>query len=548
MSVATLVPPPLSEVEFALEREWCYRSFARFVQRFWDIIEIGTPLSWGWHLQAVCDHLQAVDEGVFNKLIICIPPRFAKSTIVSCLWPAWTWLHRPYIRSLFGSYDEKLTFRDSIRCRDIIRSKLYQKMFNPDWQLRSDVNSMGHFSNTMHGSRKTYYIGSARKTGWGGNYVIVDDPLSAENRFDARIKADVIDTWEKVMSTRANRSRHYAFVIIMQRLADDDLVGFLIRKYGEQYVQLVLPIEFDPSRRCETPIFRDPRTEPGELLAPDYFSQSVVDDIKFTLGEVDFSAQYQHLPYPLTGNIFKLEYLQFWKFSDVSQIIELHYNNGKVELVHVNNLWRFLSADLAVGEDKTNDSTSIGHWGVTKAGELLLLYREKFRESAPKVIERLKGIYSIGHFGKTPPTRVCIEANGLGKPIAQHASAAMLPVEEIHVHKDKSSMSASAVTRMANGMIFLPSYETYPWVREMVEELLAFPGGAHDDDVSMISIASNSLFEVREGSPRSAVSSPNNKPRIDVNKLQCDMSKHGLFGSGNGNGNVIGNGIDYGRR
>lgn len=538
-----LLPPSIEDAEFCLEAERCRRSLAYFVRKFWHVIEPGVPLIWGWYLDAICDHLQAIDEGLFNRLIICIPPGFAKSLLVSVFWPAWTWLRMPHIRSLFGSYDERLTYRDSIKCRDVIKSKLYQDLFKPEWQLRADVNSMGYFSNTVHGSRKTYYIGSRKKTGWRGNYVIVDDPLSAEDRYDPRIKAEAIDSWEKVLSTRPNRSYHYAFVVVMQRLAEDDLAGYLIEKYGDKYVQLILPTEFDPSRRCETPIFRDPRTEPGELLAPDFFPSSSVAEIKFTLGELDYVAQYQHLPHPLGGNRFKQEYIQFWNFTDVQSIIELHYRSGRTDLFNLNHLYRFMSVDFAASEKTTSyrsggssgpsdpDSTSIGHWGVTHYGELILLYREKFQREDPYIIERLKAIYSMGNFGRTPPIAVYAEDNGLGKPLAQHAQSEGLPVEFVNVHKDKIVMSSSAVIRMRGGQIFLPSYDTYPWVHELIKELLSFPGGRHDDDVSMISIASLSLFEVRSGTPRSISTIPNNKPRINASRFQSNIT----------DGNVIGN-------
>src|SRR5208282_3475300 len=348
---AIWLPPTHEDIELEREAELCRRDFSRFVKRFWSIIEPGVELIWGWHLDAICSHLQAIDEGIFNHLIICIPPGFAKSTLVSVLWPAWSWLHRPWLRSLFGSYDEKLTYRDAVRCRDVIRSKLYQKLFRPDWQLRSDVSSMGFFANDMHGARKTYYIGSSHKTGWRGNYIIIDDPLSAEDRYDVLVKNNVIESWDKVLSTRINQHQHHAFVVIMQRLATDDLVGYLISKYGNKYVKVILPVEFDPSQRCETPIFRDPRTAKGELLAPEFFPQARVDEAKETLGAVDFAAQYNHAHYLLGGDRFNDQYFQFYKYSTVShKILELYHRSGKVDYIRVRTCQRFLSVDFAASE------------------------------------------------------------------------------------------------------------------------------------------------------------------------------------------------------
>src|ERR1700733_9951275 len=233
----------------------CRLSLYEFTKEFWSIIEPGKPFIDGWHVRAICDHLQAVSEGKFRNLIICLPPGFAKSTLVSVMWFCWTWVDRPYIRALFGSYDEKLTYRDSGKCRDILVSKKFQKLFHPEWRIDKDSASL--FSNTFYGNRKTYYMTSRKKTGWRGEYLIVDDPLSAEDRYDKNIKKQVVDTWDSTLWTRVNKTGHYAFVVIMQRLAEDDLVGHILEKYGDDYIQLILPNEYVSKRKCITPIYED---------------------------------------------------------------------------------------------------------------------------------------------------------------------------------------------------------------------------------------------------------------------------------------------------
>ena len=47
------------------------------------------------------------------------------SLLVSVFWPAWEWVNQPGIRGQFGSYDEGLAIRDSVRTRDLITSEWY---------------------------------------------------------------------------------------------------------------------------------------------------------------------------------------------------------------------------------------------------------------------------------------------------------------------------------------------------------------------------------------------------------------------------------------
>lgn len=66
-------------------------SLAGFIREAWHILEPDQPLVWNWHLDAICQHLEAVTDGKITRLLINIPPGTSKSLIVSVLWPAWEW-------------------------------------------------------------------------------------------------------------------------------------------------------------------------------------------------------------------------------------------------------------------------------------------------------------------------------------------------------------------------------------------------------------------------------------------------------------------------
>jgi hypothetical protein len=42
------------------------------------------------------DQLEAVTAGEIKRLLINMPPRYAKSTCVSIMWPTWVWAREPF--------------------------------------------------------------------------------------------------------------------------------------------------------------------------------------------------------------------------------------------------------------------------------------------------------------------------------------------------------------------------------------------------------------------------------------------------------------------
>jgi predicted phage terminase large subunit-like protein len=64
-------------------------------------------------------------------------------------------------------------------------------------------------------------------------------------------------------------------------------------------------MRYDPSRRCETPWFTDPRTRDGELLFPERFPEAQVAELEKTLGSYASAGQLQQRPAPRGGGLFK---------------------------------------------------------------------------------------------------------------------------------------------------------------------------------------------------------------------------------------------------
>jgi predicted phage terminase large subunit-like protein len=477
----------------AVDAEKLRRSFRYFISKFWETANPQKPYIDSYHVHAVADHLQAVTEDQIFKLSITIPPGHGKSLLTSVLWPAWEWSHSPTLQSLFLSHDPALSSRDSVRCRMIIESDLYQNIFNPDWTFRSDQNEKTYYVNTKLGSRFSYGYNSSKITGWRGDKIVIDDPLSIKDRYNNLVKSECSDIFKTTLTSRVNDRTRAKCVIIMQRLAENDLVG-VTREMGD-WENLKLSSEFHPEKRYFTKIgWTDWRHKEGELLFPQLFPRSEIEKIKTVeLTHEEYSAQHDQEPIPQGGARFKQHTFGRWEFTDASQqFVRLTSSlTGESRNLPFGLLTFFVSVDSAVGEKKTNDYTVYVVWGRFPSGEYIVINRIKERMSEPESIRTAKSLIANFRPGGRTISWFAVESNGVGKPLIQNMQEYGIPVVEVCVHTDKEAMSTSAIVMYENGRIYHPVRAS--WLGDFEKNLTDFPFGEHDDDVSSVSIGAESL-------------------------------------------------------
>jgi predicted phage terminase large subunit-like protein len=290
------------------------QSFAEFVKMAWTVIEPGTPLKWNWHLDAMCAHLEAISRGRLKpRLIINVPPGSSKSTIVTVLWQAYEWgpLGKRHHRFVTTSFDLVNVKRDTSKTLDVIRSRWFQSLW-PEVDLKTE--GVLSFSNYDTGSR----LGVAFKsvTGKRGDRLVVDDPHSILGAESETQRDTAVTMFIEGGLNRTNDWETSAIVIVMQRLHEGDLTGELLaRDYG--FIHLMIPMEFEPARRCTTPLqvddgrggrkdWTDPRSYDGELMDEVRFPPAAVVDLKKS-GEYAWNGQYQQRPAPRKGGMFKVD-------------------------------------------------------------------------------------------------------------------------------------------------------------------------------------------------------------------------------------------------
>lgn len=291
----------------ACHRERAARKFHNFVDMGWPVIDTETYRH-NWHMDAIADHLQAIADGQIKRLLINIPPGTSKSSLTSVFFPAWLWGPggKPHWRVISASHEGTLATRDNLRSRRLITSGWYQTL----WPIRltSDQNEKTYFENERMGFRQASSVGGM--TGKRGHLVIWDDPLSAEAANSEIEREKAIRRLTETLPTRMIDPTTSAIVIIMQRLHEADVSGHIL-EHDLGYEHLMIPMEFEPERKCRTSIgWEDPRTEEGELLDPVRFPAHVIEADKRTMGSYAIAGQYQQRPVPRGGGFIKRHWFE----------------------------------------------------------------------------------------------------------------------------------------------------------------------------------------------------------------------------------------------
>lgn len=291
----------------AVEQELCRRSLAHFARRAWHVLEPATDLKWGWALDAICEHLEAVTRGDITRLLMNVPPGSMKSLLTGVIWPAWEWgpAGKPEHRFLGTAHAQTLAIRDNLKCRRLIASEWYQARWPIG--LTTDQNAKTKFENDKTGFREAMAFTSM--TGSRGDRVLLDDPISADNANSEAELENARITFTETLPTRVNNDRS-AIVVIMQRLHEKDTSGVIL-DLGLDYEHLCIPMRFEEGRTGATSIgWKDPRTTDGELMFPERFPEAQVAMLEKTMGSYAAAGQLQQRPAPRGGGMFKREWFE----------------------------------------------------------------------------------------------------------------------------------------------------------------------------------------------------------------------------------------------
>lgn len=473
------------------ERQECEDSLLFFVQTFWKYVEPSTEFVETWHIEAVCSHLEQVTYGNIKRLLINIPPGMMKSLLVDVFWPAWEWIHDPTHRYLCTSYSQSLTERDNIRFRNVIMSEDYQRMWGNKFGPSKDSFSVVKVANNKTGWKLATSTGGTG-TGERGSRVLADDLHNVKDGESDLVRRSTLRYFSEVLPTRLISPMDSAIVVIMQRVNEEDVSGYIIAN-DLGYVHLMLPMRFDPARKCTTYLpgsdeifFEDPRTEEGELLSPVRSPEWAVERDEKVMGSYAVAGQFQQSPTPRGGGIIKDKW---WKLYPEQGELMDEYGKPAKPLEYPQMEFVIAFADTAYTTKEENDYSALTVWGVFR------------RDGAPKVMlmagwkERLELYALINKINSTctlprgvPIDRLLIENKASGKSVAQEIdrlfAGANFAIELVEPKGDKMARMYAVQHLFENGIVYAPDRT---WAQMVIDDTAKFPKGSHDDIADTVS-------------------------------------------------------------
>lgn len=501
-----------------------------FVRYFWHVLEPGADFIEGWPLHAICLHLEAVTRGEIKRLLINVFPGAMKSLLVNVYWPAWEWsVGYGTMRYVTFSYAAYLTHRDNGRFSSVLNSPEYRELWGQeitlteDGKVRVSNNHMGwKFASSESG------VG----TGERGTRILADDLHNVREGESEAIRTGTVQWVREGMSNRLNDMENGVIVGIGQRVHEDDASRAMLD--DGDYIHLCIPMEYDSTRPCSTPIgWEDPRTYDGELAWEARFPAHVVAKLKRTLGPYAYSAQYQQAPTPRGGGILKDEWWQMYVVPD-SGVYDFQ------------PLFVVGSLDTAFKEKQESDYHALTIWAVyddnkTKQRRIILVDAWKKRLPLHGVtVDRHEGEDERTYMRRAQPkwgltewvnftcskrriNRLLVEDSARGNDVNNELRRLYATrdwgVRLVPAKGDKVLRANAVVDLFADDMIYAPGQWVCPkhekagckdkecegadrvwrwrtWAEEVIIDCSVFPKGTHDDIVDSTTMALKHLREI----------------------------------------------------
>ena len=438
------------------------RNLTQFIKSAWPVMEPGTAYVHNWHTDLISEYLQAVNDKQITRLLINMPPRHMKSIHITVCYPVWSWIRRPEMRFIKVSYSDALSRNHNMKSRDIIRSRWFQQRWGDRFELKGDLNRQHLFENNHQGMMFSTSVGGTI-TGYGGDVIIIDDPQNPVMANSDADREQSITFFTNTLQTRLNNPNEGAFVVVMQRLHERDLSGYILaEKLGYAHVCL-------PAQATERTVIHFPKSgkervrEPGDLLNPGRFGERALAQLKKTMGSMQFAGQMQQMPVPAEGIIFKRSWMGngFADAPKMSMVIQ------SWDMPFTNSAGSAKCAAIVMGRrgsaiyilDMVNEKMDF-----TQSVEALRKLSAKWPSARAKVIEN--------------------KANG--PAIVSHLKKEMPGMVEFNPRGGKEERALSVTPYFEAGNVFFPDGQECAWAEALKNDLLTFPRGRYKDTVDAL--------------------------------------------------------------
>lgn len=275
------------------------------------------------HHVKIFDALDKVVRGETTRLIINIAPRYSKTEIAVKNFIAYGLSLNPASKFIHLSYADDLALDNSEAVKDLVNSEAYQGIFPYVEAKRGSEAKKKWYTTDKGGVYATAAGGPV--TGFGAGQVdpeeseyeemlsrkidsvfagalIIDDPIKPDDADSETLRERVNNRFDSTIINRVN-SRNTPIIIIMQRLHERDLCGYVMENYPGQWEVLSLP--------C---IIVDEGQDLSEGKALWEFKHTLNELLEMNnINPINFGRQYMQNPQPREG----LLYRDFKEYSEV---------------------------------------------------------------------------------------------------------------------------------------------------------------------------------------------------------------------------------------
>jgi predicted phage terminase large subunit-like protein len=437
----------------------CRNDFVSFVRKVFHVVNPSAVFQMNWHICAIAHHLEQVRLGNIKRLIITVPPRSLKSIMCSVAFPAFALGQDPTRRLIVASYSADLAIKHANDFRTVVNSDEYHDIF-PAMRISAMKNTQTEVVTTLNGFRLAISIDGAL-TGRGGDIIAIDDPIAALAALSQKSREHVANWFFNTALSRLDDKQSGAIVLVMQRLHEDDLAGVLLRS-SDEWTVLSLPAIAEQDEQIPIDNGQVHLRRAGDVLHPEREPREVLESLRAQLGTETFAAQYQQQPVPPGGAMIKRDWARRYDQLPTSGLI-------------------IQSWDIGHKQGEENDYTVCTTWLICDNRYYLidvLRGRFDFPTLRRKVAEQAK---------LHKASQVLIEDPGFGGALIQELKTADFSVIAVKPEYDKKIRMGIQAGKFENGQVLFP--KEAPWLRDLEEELFAFPSGRHDDQVDSISQA-----------------------------------------------------------
>ena len=373
-------------------------------------------------------------------------------------------IRHPATRWVFTSYAESLAGQHSQDRRTLLQSPWYCRHWGPRVSLTSPTEASEYW-NAQRGRMLATSVGAA-VTGKGGNRIVVDDPHTPLGTESDAQRHRVIEYFRRSVATRLDDKQRGAIVVVMQRLHAQDLTATCL---DLGYIHLCLPAEATSRTTITFP--RSGRVvtrAPGDLLWPAREGPEEMAQRTVELGAYGFAGQYQQSPSPRTGGLFERRWWAF--YDDLPTGVDAGIQS-----------W-----DLSVKGGPGHDFV-VGLVAAGRGADIYLVDRVKAQLSFPDTLAAIRQTCR-----QYPSARmILVEDTANGPAVIDTLRHEIPGIIAVQPQGDKVQRATACAPRVEAGNVYLPR-PTGPtgrrpparaWVDDFIEQVAAFPMGAHDDDV-----------------------------------------------------------------